>query len=106
MYTEAWARLIGWLLTEILFSRAGLWLLLSALLGLAGYAIGGRIDPDATDHLAGWLLGGAGLLGGLFLFHWLLGIGRYQRYQGDMTLSELEDESNLSLHERFLRRGR
>ncbi|MCC7478195.1 hypothetical protein IT575_07015 [bacterium] len=105
--TEGWARLIGWLITEILFSRAGLWLLLSGICGVGTY-YGGRAFDTAGggSGLLAWILGAAGLIGALFLFHWLLNIGAYQRFEGDMTVAELEDDAGLSLHERFLRRGR
>lgn len=104
---DAWARLIGWVITEILFSRAGLWLLLSAACAALGWFGGGALDRlIGGAGLTPWLLGGVLLLGALFLFHWLLGVGSYQRYEEGTTVADLEDEADLSLHERFLRRGR
>ncbi len=105
--TDAFARFIGWLITELLFSRAGLWLLLSAALGGLGFFGGAALDRgNGGAGVFSWLLGGTCLVGALFLFHWLLSVGTHQRYEGDKTVAELEDEAELSLHERFLRRGR
>jgi hypothetical protein len=70
------ARIFGWLFVELLFSRPGLWLILSAVTGVAAYVIPEKMGVENPALL--WVCAITGFILGLIFFYWGLNIGSFR----------------------------